>query len=236
MPTAIWPKARRKRQWRVTRCRLIESGSSSRARDGGVPGEARGAIGAEITAAVEFALSSPCPTSPSCAAMCSPRRYPHECYASADIEAGEYHSGGQTLRWMRLCGRPQRHPLGEDIADEQAGGIVGVTRVCRRSTARAGSIHSDLRTSHHRAAIGAAIVGMRPVAEIMLMNFTTVAMDMIVNHRQSCVHVRRPDSRAHHYPDHDGRRFWHGRATCRLPGSVVCTYRGHQGGCSVFTG
>ncbi len=32
------------------------------------------------------------------------------------------------------------------------------------------------------AAIGASIVGMRPVAEIMLMNFTTVAMDMIVNH------------------------------------------------------
>ena len=32
------------------------------------------------------------------------------------------------------------------------------------------------------AAIGAAIAGMRPVAEIMLMNFTTVAMDQIVNH------------------------------------------------------
>jgi pyruvate dehydrogenase E1 component beta subunit len=32
------------------------------------------------------------------------------------------------------------------------------------------------------AAIGASLVGMRPVAEIMLMNFTTVAMDMIVNH------------------------------------------------------
>ena len=32
------------------------------------------------------------------------------------------------------------------------------------------------------AAIGAAMVGMRPVAEIMLMNFTTVAMDMITNH------------------------------------------------------
>src|SRR5262249_58496190 len=32
------------------------------------------------------------------------------------------------------------------------------------------------------AAIGAAMVGMRPVAEIMLMNFTAVAMDMIVNH------------------------------------------------------
>jgi pyruvate dehydrogenase E1 component beta subunit len=32
------------------------------------------------------------------------------------------------------------------------------------------------------AAIGAAIGGLRPVAEVMLMNFTTVAMDMIVNH------------------------------------------------------
>ena len=32
------------------------------------------------------------------------------------------------------------------------------------------------------AAIGAAMAGYKPVAEIMLMNFTTVAMDMIVNH------------------------------------------------------
>jgi acetoin:2,6-dichlorophenolindophenol oxidoreductase subunit beta len=32
------------------------------------------------------------------------------------------------------------------------------------------------------AAIGAAINGYKPIAEIMLMNFTTVAMDMIVNH------------------------------------------------------
>jgi pyruvate dehydrogenase E1 component beta subunit len=32
------------------------------------------------------------------------------------------------------------------------------------------------------AAIGAAIGGYKPIAEIMLMNFTAVAMDMIVNH------------------------------------------------------
>ncbi|HEX5538094.1 MAG TPA: transketolase C-terminal domain-containing protein, partial [Sphingobium sp.] len=32
------------------------------------------------------------------------------------------------------------------------------------------------------AAIGASLVGFKPIAEIMLMNFTTVAMDMIVNH------------------------------------------------------
>jgi pyruvate/2-oxoglutarate/acetoin dehydrogenase E1 component len=32
------------------------------------------------------------------------------------------------------------------------------------------------------AAIGASLVGYRPVPEIMLMNFMTVAMDMVVNH------------------------------------------------------
>src|SRR3546814_13578338 len=32
------------------------------------------------------------------------------------------------------------------------------------------------------AAIGASLAGYKPFGEIMLMNFTTVAMDMIVNH------------------------------------------------------
>jgi pyruvate/2-oxoglutarate/acetoin dehydrogenase E1 component len=73
--------------------------------------------------------------------------------------------------------------LGEDIADDQEGGVCGCTR----------GLSTQFGTSRVRttpiseqaiigAAIGASIVGMRPVAEIMLMNFTTVAMDMIVNH------------------------------------------------------
>jgi len=73
--------------------------------------------------------------------------------------------------------------LGEDVADKQEGGIVGVTQGLS-------SKYGDLRVRSTPiseqaiigAAIGAAIVGMRPVAEIMLMNFTAVAMDMIVNH------------------------------------------------------
>src|SRR5882757_8782848 len=73
--------------------------------------------------------------------------------------------------------------LGEDIADEQAGGIVGVTKGLSskygRTRVRTTPISEQAIIG---AAIGAAIVGMRPVAEIMLMNFTTVAMDMIVNH------------------------------------------------------
>lgn len=73
--------------------------------------------------------------------------------------------------------------LGEDVADREEGGVVGVTRGL------------STRFGEHRvrstpiseqaiigAAIGASLVGFKPVAEIMLMNFTTVAMDMIVNH------------------------------------------------------
>src|ERR1700736_850982 len=73
--------------------------------------------------------------------------------------------------------------LGEDIADEQAGGIVGVTKGL---SSKYGTVRVRTTPISEQAiigaAIGASIVGMRPVAEIMLMNFTTVSMDMIVNH------------------------------------------------------
>lgn len=73
--------------------------------------------------------------------------------------------------------------LGEDVGDKEEGGIVGVTRGLSSkygdSRVRSTPISEQAIIG---AAIGAAIVGMRPVAEIMLMNFTTVAMDMIVNH------------------------------------------------------
>lgn len=73
--------------------------------------------------------------------------------------------------------------LGEDIADPEEGGVVGVTRGLS-------SKYGELRVRTTPiaeeaiigAAVGASLVGFKPVAEIMLMNFTTVAMDMIVNH------------------------------------------------------
>src|SRR3982074_1483748 len=73
--------------------------------------------------------------------------------------------------------------LGEDIADEQAGGIVGVTKGLSQKYGK-----SRVRTTPISeqaiigAAVGAAIAGMRPVAEIMLMNFLTVGMDQLINH------------------------------------------------------
>jgi acetoin:2,6-dichlorophenolindophenol oxidoreductase subunit beta len=73
--------------------------------------------------------------------------------------------------------------LGEDIGDAEDGGVVGVTKGL---STKYGTVRVRTTPISEQAiigaAIGASIVGMRPVAEIMLMNFTAVAMDMIVNH------------------------------------------------------
>lgn len=73
--------------------------------------------------------------------------------------------------------------LGEDVADPEEGGVVGVTRglSSRFGTDRVRSTPIS-EQAIIGAAVGASLVGFKPVAEIMLMNFTTVAMDMIVNH------------------------------------------------------
>ncbi|MEI4509440.1 alpha-ketoacid dehydrogenase subunit beta [Sphingopyxis sp. CCNWLW253] len=73
--------------------------------------------------------------------------------------------------------------LGEDVADPEEGGVVGVTKglSTRFGDARVRSTPIS-EQAIIGAAIGASLAGFKPIAEIMLMNFTTVAMDMIVNH------------------------------------------------------
>ncbi|MEM1404879.1 MAG: pyruvate dehydrogenase complex E1 component subunit beta [Pseudomonadota bacterium] len=73
--------------------------------------------------------------------------------------------------------------LGEDIADEEGGGVVKVTTGLSSSFG-ADRVRSTPITEEAiiGAAVGAALVGKRPIAEIMLMNFLTVGMDQIVNH------------------------------------------------------
>jgi len=82
-----------------------------------------------------------------------------------------------------MTDHPEVILLGEDLADEEGGGIVGVTKGLSGrfgdSRVRSTPISEQAIIG---AGIGAALVGMRPVCEIMLMNFTTVAMDMITNH------------------------------------------------------
>jgi acetoin:2,6-dichlorophenolindophenol oxidoreductase subunit beta len=78
---------------------------------------------------------------------------------------------------------PKVLALGEDLADNEEGGVVGITKglSTQFGTDRIKSTPIS-EQAIMGAAIGASLVGYRPVAEIMLMNFVTVAMDMITNH------------------------------------------------------
>ena len=73
--------------------------------------------------------------------------------------------------------------LGEDVADKEGGGVCGVTAglSTKFGTDRVKSTPIS-EQAFTGAAIGAALIGFKPVVEIMLMNFFTVASDMIVNH------------------------------------------------------
>lgn len=73
--------------------------------------------------------------------------------------------------------------LGEDVDDISGGGVFKQTKGL---STKYGSDRVKSTPIAEQAiigaAIGAAMAGKKPVAEIMLMNFVTVAMDMITNH------------------------------------------------------
>ena len=72
--------------------------------------------------------------------------------------------------------------LGEDVADP-AGGIVGATRglSTRFGTDRVRDTPIS-ETAIAGAAIGAALGGLRPVAEILIMDFIGICLDQLANH------------------------------------------------------
>jgi pyruvate dehydrogenase E1 component beta subunit len=72
--------------------------------------------------------------------------------------------------------------LGEDVADPEGGGVFKTS--AGLSTKYGQRVRSTpiAEQAIVGAAVGAAVAGMRPIAEIMLMDFITVAMDQLVNH------------------------------------------------------
>lgn len=81
-----------------------------------------------------------------------------------------------------LAADPDVFLIGEDIADP-GGGISQVTRGL--STVFGTDRVRDTPISETAivgAAIGAALAGMRPVAEVMIMDFISITLDQLVNH------------------------------------------------------
>lgn len=93
-----------------------------------------------------------------------------------------------------LSENPDVIVYGEDVA--QSGGIFGATRGLRDSF---GDRVFDTPISESAilgSALGAAMVGMRPVVEIMWIDFSLVAMDQIVNQIANTTYVSRGQWRA----------------------------------------
>jgi pyruvate dehydrogenase E1 component beta subunit len=92
----------------------------------------------------------------------------------------------QAINWAlddALAKYPEVILFGEEVADPEGGGVVKVTQglSTKYGPNRVRSTPIS-ETGFVGAAVGAAIAGMRPVAEIMLMNFVAVCMDQITNH------------------------------------------------------
>lgn len=72
--------------------------------------------------------------------------------------------------------------LGEDIADP-AGGVTGVTRgLSTRFGAHRVRSTPIAEQSIFGAVVGAGLAGMRPIGELLMMDFLPVAMDQLVSH------------------------------------------------------
>ena len=80
-----------------------------------------------------------------------------------------------------LAADPRVFLLGEDLADP-GGGVSGVTSGLSTKYGRHRVLDTPIsEAAIAGAAIGAAVEGQIPVAEIMIMDFITIAMDQIIN-------------------------------------------------------
>lgn len=88
-----------------------------------------------------------------------------------------------------LAERPECIVFGEDVA--LPGGVFGVTKGLHRAFGDRVLDTPISETAMLGAAVGAALMGMRPVVEIMWMDFALVALDQIVNQAANARYVSR---------------------------------------------
>jgi len=104
---------------------------------------------------------------------------------SAERSGGSKTNIIQALNWAlhdAMKEDPEVVVFGEDVADEEGGGVLKITQGL--STQYGSRVRSTpiSEMGFVGAAVGAAVVGIKPVVEIMLMNFVSVCMDQITNH------------------------------------------------------
>src|ERR1043166_312929 len=87
-----------------------------------------------------------------------------------------------------LLGDPKTVPMGEDIRHH--GGCHGLTKGLVAGFGEGGIRDTPLSESAFvGAGIGAALAGMRPIVEIMTVNFSLLALDQIVHNAATTSHM-----------------------------------------------
>jgi len=180
-----------KANWPVPKTRklLLETGICSEAELAAIDG----AAAAEVSEAIAFALASP-PT-PAIEMI-------EDVYGNSDVvprygfypfREAEGEIGGETKSLaafqavreamdQALAGDPEVFLLGEDIGDP-AGGVFKTTDGLQAKHGKHRVRNTPIaEQAIIGAAAGAALVGMKPVAELMFSDFTAVCMDQISNH------------------------------------------------------
>jgi pyruvate dehydrogenase E1 component beta subunit len=110
----------------------------------------------------------------------------------ADIEAGvvemTYREAMRTALFEALATDERVFIMGEDVADY--GGTYAVTKGLHEEFGRDRVRNTPLSESGFvGAGIGAALGGMRPIVEIMTVNFSLLALDQLVNTAATLLHM-----------------------------------------------
>jgi 2-oxoisovalerate dehydrogenase E1 component len=140
----------------------------------------RAEVEAELAAAREFAVASPEPTLEDLEnAVYAPHYAPHEWKLPASRELGFAEAIKEALQ-QEMERDPRVFVLGEDVG--RIGGIFAATRGLIEKFGPERLRDTPISEAAIAAcAVGAAVTGLRPVAEVQIFDFITHMMDMIVN-------------------------------------------------------
>lgn len=144
----------------------------------------------ELDDVVAVATASPVPEAKSAKSfLYATSRAQETIVAPEEVEWTYQQAVNEALR-AELTERPEVLVFGEDVG--HAGGIFGCSRNLQREFGAARVFDTPIaEAAILGAAVGASIGGMRPVAEIMWMDFILVALDQLINQAANVRYVSR---------------------------------------------
>ena len=153
----------------------------------------RGEVDAEIAALSEAALAAPLPAAESArdhVVTAMPTAAASAPTDAADATEMSYVEAVNAALRDELAARPEVIVYGEDVG--HAGGIFGATRNLQREFGPGRVFDTPIAESAILgSAVGAAMCGLRPVAEIMWGDFSLVALDQLFNQAANVRYVSR---------------------------------------------